>query len=280
MLLADPVADPIPRPEAFPAGAAAQQRRVERRQHRKLEQEIRDALRQEALVLHYQPRCRLADCAATGAEALVRWPHRPRGTNSPAFSIPVTEQSELIVEIGGWILRRACAEAAAWQDPDAVVSVNIAARQMRGFALLEQVAMALEESGLPPERLELELAEPMLIEERDDTLLALSALRDLGLRIALDHFGLGLSSLSVLRQLPFTTVKLDRSIIAAVNEEGEEAAMVAALVATGHALGLEVIAEGIETETQRRFLAALGCDEGQGFLFSSAIRHAPLSRPR
>lgn len=236
------------------------------RQMRQMAADLRQALHRGSLTLHYQPRLRLADGAIMGAEALLRWRHRRHGSVPPSTFIPIAERSELIVEIGGWVLNEATKEAASWPGVG-TVAVNVSARQLAHGALLTQVATALELSGLEPERLELELTETMLLDGGMDTLLTLSAIRDLGVGLALDDFGTGYASLSMLRTLPLTGVKLDRSFVRDLPQDREDAAIVRAIIGSGHALGLGVVAEGIETPAQNRFLTEMGCDEGQGFLF-------------
>ena len=247
-------------------------------ERRRLERDLTIAAQNGRFLLHYQPRVLLATGATRAAEALIRWPHRVRGLVPPSLFIPLAEQSGLILSIGGWVLRSACRQAQQWPAPWGV-SVNVAAQQIASGLLLEQVAAALEESGLEPERLELELTESQLISVDSDTLLVLSAVRDLGVGIALDDFGTGHASLAVLKRLPLTAMKLDRSLLRAVPEDREDAAIVRAVVAMGHALGLTVVAEGIEREAQRSFLAASGCDEGQGYLFSQPLPAERLKLP-
>jgi EAL domain-containing protein (putative c-di-GMP-specific phosphodiesterase class I) len=241
---------------------------------RRMEADMRRALDRGAMFVQYQPRVALATGQPCGAEALLRWSDRRRGLVSPAQFIPLAERSDLIVHLGGWTLRRACVEAAGW--PGLNVSVNASARQLSGGALLDQVALALDESGLHPERLELELTESLLIAIEAETLLALSAIRDLGVGLALDDFGTGYASLAVLKRLPLTAMKLDRSLIRELPGDREDAAIVRAVVETGHALGLQVVAEGIETEEQRAFLSGIGCDEGQGYFFGQPLPPAAL----
>ena len=241
--------------------------RAETKIRRRLEQDLRQAVAQEAFTLHYQPRICCQDGSVVGAEALIRWPHRRRGLVSPAYFIPLAEQNGLIVKIGAFGLRVACAEAACWGSHH-VVSVNVSPRQLAEQALLGQVAVALEESGLPPERLELELTESMLLHVDSDALFSLSALRDLGVGLALDDFGTGYASLGMLRRLPLTAMKIDRSLVRDLPDDREDVAIARAAVQTGHAMGLRVVAEGVETEAQRDFLAAIGCDERQGYLFA------------
>ncbi len=259
-----------------PGPISATDPRAEVAEQRRLERDLRDAVKREAFQLHYQPRLALQSGAVTGAEALIRWPHRRRGMVPPMSFIPLAERSGLILTIGGWVLRAACQEAAAWGSPGAPfsapsVSVNVSARQIADGVLLHQVAAALEASGLAPERLELELTESMLIHIDLDALLGLSALRDIGVGLALDDFGTGYASLAMLRRLPLTVLKLDRSLVHGLPQEREDAAIVRAVVETGHALGLRVVAEGVEAAEQREFLTQIGCDEGQGYLFSRPL---------
>ncbi len=247
-------------------------------ERRRLRCDLAEATAKFAFALHFQPRVSLASGCPTGAEALIRWPHRRRGMVSPREFIPLAEATGLAVPIGGWVLDTACVEAVTWPDA-AILSVNVSAGQLAGTMLLAQVAAALQRSALPPERLELELTERMLIDMGIETLLALSAIRDLGVGLALDDFGTGFASLALLKRLPLTAMKLDRSLVRALPRDQEDAAIARAIIATGHALGLSVVAEGIETECQRAFLAGSGCDEGQGQLFSQPVP-AEQVRPR
>ena len=246
---------------------------------RRLQRDLAAAASDGRLLLHFQPRVLLASGATTAAEALLRWPHRKHGMIAPALFIPLAEANGQIVPIGGWVLRAACREARRWRQPW-VVSVNVSARQLAAGVLLRQVAAALEESGLPAERLELELTESQLVAVDTETLLALSAVRDIGVGLALDDFGTGYASLSVLKRLPLTAMKLDRSLVRDLPADREDAAIVRAVIATGHALDLTVVAEGIESEAQRAFLSASGCDEGQGYLFSQPLPPERLAARR
>ena len=238
---------------------------------RKLERDLRSAVADGGLVVHYQPRFSLKTGAIVGAEALLRWPHPRHGLISPATFIPLAERINLIGEIGGLVLRTACTEAACWPIPRRgtapILSVNISSRQLTDGVLLSQVARALEASGLAPERLELELAESTMLEPDLETELALAAVRDLGVGLALDDFGTSYASISALKRLPLTVVKADRSLMRNLPRDRDDAVIVQALVTIAHALDLTLVAEGIETEPQRAFLSGIGCDEGQGYLF-------------
>lgn len=235
-------------------------------ERRRLEQDLRRALPGGELLVHYQPRVSLRGGAPVGAEALVRWLHRRRGLVTPGTFIPIAERCGLITDIGGWVMRAACTEAASWPG-GATVSVNVSAAQLAGGVLARQVAEALEASGLPPGRLELELTESMLMDAGAETLLTLSALRDRGISLALDDFGTGYAGVTALKRLPLTVLKLDRSLLQGVPYERQDVAIVRALVEMAHALDLTVVAEGVATEMQRLCLADMGCDEGQAYLF-------------
>lgn len=258
------------RPRRPTPTAALHDAQAERAHLRRLRRDLSAAAEQEGFVLHYQPRVALRSGAMTGAEALIRWPHRKRGLMAPGSFIPIAEQAGLISDIGAWVLRAACLSAIGWAR-DLRVAVNVSARQLHDRELLRQIGDSLEGSGLPPERLEIELSEAILQDDDLDTLLALSAIRDLGVAITLDDFGSGVASLSMLKRLPLELIKLDRSLVRTLPEDGEDVAIVQAIIDTSHALGLGVVAEGVETEAQRSLLAALGCDEAQGYLFSQPL---------
>ncbi len=258
------------RPRRAPPVAVLHETQAERAHLRRLRRDLSTASEQEGFVLHYQPRVALRSGAVTGAEALIRWPHRKRGLMAPGSFIPIAEQAGLISDIGAWVLRAACLSAATW-NRDLRVAVNVSARQLHDRELLRQIGESIEISGLPPERLEIELSEAILLDDDLDTLLALSAIRDLGVGITLDDFGSGVASLSMLKRLPLELIKLDRSLVRTLPDDGEDVAIVQAIIDTSHALGLGVVAEGVETEAQRSLLAALGCDEAQGYLFSQPL---------
>lgn len=242
---------------------------------RRLRRDLVAAVERGSFALQYQPRLSLRSGRQVAAEALLRWPSGPRGTISPATFLPLAAEAGLAVRLGGWVLATACTAAAAWPG-DTIVSVNIARQQLDEPALPRQVAAALDISGLAPERLELELPEDVLAEVDSDGLLALSALRDIGVGLALDDFGAGIASLSMLRRLPLTGLKLDRAVVRALPDSREDTAMAQATIQLGHMLGLTVTAEGIETEAQRSLLAAAGCDDGQGYLFAMPMTEEKL----
>jgi EAL domain-containing protein (putative c-di-GMP-specific phosphodiesterase class I) len=251
--------------------------RAEALDRRRLLQDLRNAVSAGGFALHYQPRVALATGTTIGAEAVIRWPHRRRGLISPDRFVPLAEQNGLIGAIGAWALRGGCAEAAGWANERLTLSINISPRQLQDAAFLSHVATAVENAGLPPECLELELTESTLLALDDDTLFLLSALRDMGVGLALDDFGTGYASLAMLRRLPLTTLKIDRSLVRDLPDNKEDAAIVRAVVGTTHAMGLTVTAEGIETEAQADFLTQIGTDDGQGNLFG---RPVPADRLR
>ncbi len=241
---------------------------MEAANHRLLERELQAATAAGLLILHYQPRFCLATGEIVANEALVRWRHRKQGLILPGTSVPVAERSDSINLIGGWMLAEACREAACWNT--ARLSVNVSTRQLQSGVLLPQLAAALQQSDLPPDRLELELTESSLADSSIDTLLALSAIRDQGIGLALDGFGTGSVSQSMLKRLPLTAIKLDCSLVCEPMSR-EDAASVRAVVEAGRAMRLTTVAEGIETEAQRAFLSGIGCEEGQGSLFSDPL---------
>ncbi|KAA2236633.1 EAL domain-containing protein [Salinarimonas soli] len=230
-----------------------------------LELDLRQALARGEFALHYQPLLDLASGRISGCEALVRWHHRTRGMIPPGAFIALAEETRLIVPLGEWVLREACREAATWSEPMRI-SVNVSAVQFRQPGLVQGVMSALAASGLPPERLELEITETVLIHE-GEALKTLHQLRGLGVRIALDDFGTGYSSLSYLRRFPFDKIKIDRSFVKEIDNP-DTAAIVRAMVGLGSRLGIAITAEGVETQAQLDQVRAEGCTEAQGYLIS------------
>ncbi len=242
---------------------------------RRVTQKLRAALAENHFVLHYQPKVDLRTGLVCGAEAMLRLHHRRRGLIAPAHFMPIAERSDLVNDIGGWALRAACREAALWPQRFKV-SLDISHLQLRSGRLVKQAIEALSQSGLEPERLELELSEAMLIDEHEDTSFGVKAIRALGIGIALDDFGAGYASLSVLKRMPLTTLKLDRSVVLGLRHVADDTAIPRAAIDAAHALGCNVVADGVETEAQCRILDELGCDEGQGSYFSPALPAAEL----
>ncbi|MBR0742148.1 EAL domain-containing protein [Bradyrhizobium liaoningense] len=247
------------------------------RQRRQLELDLRQALARGEFEVHYQPLVDLAANVVTGCEALLRWRHPERGMVSPADFIPVAEDIGLIGEIGEWVLKQACTEAASW--PGQIhVAVNVSPVQFRSRTLALKVAAALAESGLAPGRLELEITETVLIRDDEEALTILQQLRELGVRIALDDFGTGYSSLSYLHRFPFDKIKIDRSFINDIGQSEDSSPIVQAVVHMAAARHMATTAEGVETEAQREVLRQLGCSQMQGWLFSPAVPAAKLKQ--
>ncbi len=234
-----------------------------------LQQDLRLALVDGGFEIHYQPVVDLRTDQVTGCEALLRWRHPGRGMISPAEFIPVAEDTGLIVELGEWVLKTACKEAASW-PADVRLAVNVSPVQLKSATLAMKVASALAASGLPANRLELEITEAVLIRDDETALAILHQLRALGVRIGLDDFGTGYSSLSYLKRFPFDKIKIDRCFISDVAEIDGSAAIVQAVVNIATSRNMTTTAEGVETEAQRERLRALGCTEMQGYLFSAA----------
>jgi EAL domain-containing protein (putative c-di-GMP-specific phosphodiesterase class I) len=234
-----------------------------------MEQDLRQALADGGFEIHYQPVVDLRRDEVSGCEALLRWRHPERGMISPAEFIPVAEDTGLINELGDWVLRTACAEAATW--PDHIrLAVNVSPVQLKCQTLALKIAGALAASGLKPSRLELEITEAVLIRDDEAALAILHQLRDVGVRIALDDFGTGFSSLSYLKRFPFDKIKIDRCFVSDISETDGSSSIVQAVVNIAAALHMTTTAEGVETEAQRELLRRLGCTEMQGYLFSAA----------
>ncbi|MBH3427035.1 EAL domain-containing protein [Pseudomonas alkylphenolica] len=235
-----------------------------------LESDLRHALEQNEFILYYQPQFSGDGKRLTGAEALLRWRHPRRGLVPPGDFIPVIEELGLVVDVGDWVLKEACRQLKAWhQDKVRVpkVSVNISARQFSDGQLGTRIATILEQTGLPPACLELELTESILMREVNEAMVILDTLKKLGLSIAVDDFGTGYSSLNYLKQFPIDVLKIDRTFVDGLPEGEQDAQIARAIIAMAHSLNLAVIAEGVETHEQLEFLREHGCDEVQGYLF-------------
>jgi diguanylate cyclase (GGDEF)-like protein len=244
---------------------------------RMLEMELRQAISDGGFEVYYQPLLDLRDGNISGCEALLRWRHPVRGMISPAEFIPVAEETGLIGELGQLVLNTACMEAAKWPD-NTRVAVNVSPVQFRSQTLALNVAGALAASGLAATRLELEITEAVLMRDDEAALAMLHQLRALGVRIALDDFGTGYSSLSYLQRFPFDKIKIDRSFIKSIADEGTSSTIVTAVVNIAAVSNMTTTAEGVEQEWQRELLRKLGCTEMQGFLFSPAIPAAEIRR--
>ncbi|HEY9453319.1 MAG TPA: EAL domain-containing protein [Bradyrhizobium sp.] len=242
-----------------------------------MEQDLRKALPAGEFELHYQPVVNLASNEISGFEALVRWNHPIRGMISPADFIPLAEEIGFIVPMGEWIIRQACTTAAQWPD-HLHVAVNISAIQFRSPGLMQLIVGALAASGLAPTRLEIEITESVLLNNREATLAVLHQLRALGIRIAMDDFGTGYSSLTYLQSFPFDKIKIDRSFVKNVTENASSLNIVRAVAALANGMGMTATAEGVETAEQLDRIASEGCTEMQGFLFSRPLPAAEIER--
>ena len=239
-----------------------------------MESSLRRALERDQFMLHYQSRVDLHTGKIIGAEALIRWNLPEQGVVPPGKFIPLAEETGLIVPIGKWVLRAACAQNKAWQDAGLepiVVSVNVSARQFRQDNLVRAVAEVLEETGLEPRYLELELTESMVMHDAAQLVAMLGELKRLGVQIAVDDFGTGYSSLSYLKRFPVDRLKVDRSFVEHLATDSDDATIVRAIITLGHNLGLKVVAEGVELQEQVDFLRLNLCDEAQGFLYCRPI---------
>lgn len=249
-----------------PEMTLAAQRRV------RIERELRKAMVDEALCVYYQPQFDCASGQMVGVEALLRWPHPEFGFVSPAEFIPIAEETGLIVDLGRWVLKQACRDAAQWRETglaDLSVAVNVSARQMREPAFMDDVIQAIADSGLPPGNLELELTESLLMTDVDSAIDFMGQIRAIGVRLSIDDFGTGYSSLSYLQSFPINQLKIDRSFVQLLPQRGETIAR--AIISLAKGFGLTVVAEGVEDDAQLRWLHSAGCDYVQGFLLGRPI---------
>jgi diguanylate cyclase (GGDEF)-like protein/PAS domain S-box-containing protein len=242
-----------------------------------LESNLRGALEREEFVVHYQPQVRIPDFHLVGMEALVRWRHPSLGLLYPSEFVPLAEDSGLIIALGEWVMRVACAQNMEWQDQGLApmrLSVNFSARQFQQASFIASVAETLKETNLDPRWLELELTESSIMKEPEQAIEKLHELKLMGIRVAIDDFGTGYSSLNYLKRFPIDTLKIDKSFVADVCKDPHDTAIVRAIITLGHALDLTVIAEGVETQEQLQYLSSLDCDVVQGFLFSKSLSKA------
>jgi EAL domain-containing protein (putative c-di-GMP-specific phosphodiesterase class I) len=245
-----------------------------------LESRLRPALHNGELTVHYQPVVDLRNGRIAGAEALLRWSHPDLGLVPPARFIPIAEMSGMIVPIGSWVLREACARAREWQRewPGMTVSVNLSSRQFQQADLVADVRRALKETGLDPGSLDLEITESSAMANAEQSIATLSDLKELGVGISMDDFGTGYSSLAYLKRFPIDKIKVDQSFIRDIPDDTDDAAIVTAIIAMARSLQLVVVAEGVETEEQISFLREHGCDRMQGFVMSRAVPPAEFAR--
>ena len=246
------------------------------RMRKVVEDDLRTAIETGALLLQYQPIMDISGKRMVGVESLVRWPHPVHGLISPANFVALAEECDLILPLGDWVLRRALTDMRLW--PGLKVGVNVSAVQFRQKDFGENIQKLLQETGIEPERLELELTESVLLSDADAAEEAMIDLRAMGIRLALDDFGTGYSSLIYLRRFAFDKIKIDKTFLESLETAGEGAIIVHSIVHLGRALGLTVTAEGVESADQHRFLQALGCHELQGYLFSKPVSAADITR--
>lgn len=239
-----------------------------------IELSLRKALERGEIFVHYQPKVDLSCGEITGFEALARWRHPELGLIPPETFIPLAEKNGLIVRIGEWVLRTACAQAKAWIDdgyPGLCMAINLSSHQFACGTLIDLVKEVLTETGLPPDCLEFEVTEGTLMDISEKTMRMLSGLREMGVRLSIDDFGTGYSPLGNLKRFPVNTVKIDRSFVSGIDSPHEDAAIIKAIIAVARNLNLQVVAEGVENHSQTEFLLAHGCTEAQGFLFGKPV---------
>jgi predicted signal transduction protein with EAL and GGDEF domain len=241
-----------------------------------IKRELRRTLTEQGFDVHYQPIVAAEGQKIVGVEALLRWNHPTRGMIPPAEFIPVAEQTGLMTQLGEFVLRRALADAVRWRD--VYVAVNMSPHQIRDRSLVSLVIAVLADTGIAPSRVMLEVTEGVLIENPDEAKERLDQLRALGIKVALDDFGSGYSSLSYLRRFPIDKLKIDKEFVAPLGRSSDGGVIIQAIMALGRALGLTVLCEGVETEEQRVLLRLAGCDEMQGFLFARPAPRAAVDR--
>lgn len=239
--------------------------------HLLLENQLRQGIDKQEFVLYFQPKVDIATGRISGSEALLRWDHPERGLVPPDEFIPICEYTGMITTVGDWVLQAACEQARQWQLQElrgTRVAVNLSAKQFRQSDILEKIIAVLDKTGLEPSYLEIEITESTLMENAEDTIIILNSLSELGITLSVDDFGTGYSSLNYLKRFPINILKIDRSFVRDVTKDSDDAAIVTAIIAMAHSMGLRVVAEGVETEEQLAFLRALDCDEMQGYFFS------------
>jgi len=241
---------------------------------------LRRALDRGELFLNYQPQYDLKTRRVIGMEALIRWDHPERGVMQPGKFIALAEDNGLIVPIGAWVIHTACVHNKALQDQGIApikVAVNLSARQFRQKGLVKAIAAILQDTGLDPRYLELELTESMVMHSAEEVIGMLRELQCMGVQLSVDDFGTGYSSLSYLKRFPVHRLKIDQSFVRDIGADADDTAIVQSVIALGHALKMAVVAEGVETQEQLAFLTAADCDEAQGFYFSKPVGFEDLS---
>jgi EAL domain-containing protein (putative c-di-GMP-specific phosphodiesterase class I) len=239
-----------------------------------LENKLRHAIENRELLLYYQPFIDLESEKIVGAEALIRWNHPTLGMIPPSKFIPLAEGTGLIVPIGEWVLKTACAQNKAWQNmglPPIRVAINLSASQFQRSGMVEKIKRALAETALSPIYLELELTESILMQKTDEMISTLGKFHEMGIQISIDDFGTGYSSLSYIKKFPIDTLKIDQSFVRDITTNPDDAALSTAIIAMAHSLNLKVIAEAVETADQMAFFKARGCNEIQGYYISPPL---------
>ena len=246
-----------------------------------LENSMRKALQNNEIQLYYQPQVSVMSGQIVGMEALIRWQHPEKGFISPASFIPIAEESGLIVQIGEWVIQEACRQSACWKKKGfrpVRISVNVSAKQLQEETLIDVIQKNLQLYGIDNNALGVELTETAIILEPDIALARLEQIKSLGIKLSMDDFGTGYSSLSYLKRYPIDTLKIDQAFIRSVTVDNEDGALVKAIIAMAHALGMDVVAEGVELQEQLEFLGVHGCDTMQGYLFSRPVPAAELEK--
>jgi len=239
-------------------------------ERRRITQRLRQALSDGGFAMAYQPIINLSSGLISGAEALIRLSHARRGLIPAAQFMPIAERSDIIADVGGWIIQTANEDAQHW--PESLrVAITLSARHVQSGKLVRQVLDSLSRSGIAPERLEFELTEAMLLDDDHDMAFALRALHGLGVRLALNNFGTGFTALGALKRVPLSSLRLDRKLLSGSTADRAETAILNAAISTGHALDCTILADGVETEAQLTLLRQLGCDEAQGPYFSQPV---------
>jgi EAL domain-containing protein (putative c-di-GMP-specific phosphodiesterase class I) len=241
-----------------------------------LESDLRQAIKKQEFVLYYQPILDLKTETIIGFEALVRWQSPERGFVSPGEFIPLAEETGLIIPLGEWILKQACQQMHQWhqqfsREIPLIISVNLSIRQFSQPNLVEMVAQTIRETNLVPNSLKLEITESMVMDNVESAIEILESLKALNLRLSMDDFGTGYSSLSYLHRFPMDTIKVDQSFVRRIKDNGDDSEIARTVVMLGHNLGMDIIAEGIETVNQKQILQSLDCEYGQGYLFSKPV---------
>jgi diguanylate cyclase (GGDEF)-like protein len=249
---------------------------IEYTEQRFIRRELEAAIESQSFDVHYQPIVAAAGGSVLGVEALLRWTHPTRGVITPSVFIPLAEKSGLMLKLGEFVLRRALADAARW--PNLTVAINLSPLQIREPRVVDVIGDVIKATGVAASRIVFEVTESVLIDDPQATLKQLEALRGLGVGIALDDFGTGYSSLSYLQKFPFSKLKIDRAFVASLGATGSAGAIIQSMVTLGHALGMKVIAEGVETDEQRVLLRLAGCDQMQGFLFAKPRPAAAIDK--